>query len=1194
MKRLTLIFLSLLLCLSAGAELSNKKFAKDVKAINAILAKDPNLTKQIKKPVQDIYWHGSKEQKKWLAKRLLELDVNRLSNSSKYDYDAWVTFLIYYQCIDSPFFIELAGGRTRAEREQAMLNHLVFHFYDNRYVDNRLLQALSVLKEIQTFIEWSQEGDSGDAYLGSIQQEFIALRTYFLEHTFYGTTTYAESHYPQLKLDAQAQRIAATLNYSDFLSDPRRLQPHIINLGEEYNSILWGILPELFVYDYTHLSFEDMNSITGRIRDYANTQGRAHEMEEIVFAVFQDLLPTIYQANAARFSAVQANNDDSGIGYQFAEFKQHMEEQGKEFINYKPLDCPYELRQDSLYEKYVELYLRCGFVVLKEMTLLGGVKDYIHNPSNIATLKTVLDNFGYDTNAQTWDNQLVYYTVDMAILARDTYYRTQQSWLIGACIEFTGVMTQLYDEWYNPLIIYAIGEVLAVFENAGYQAYAEQLIENYGVPALQRYISQTVRDKEVECFAAESCASLLPHLTIFKDKRYAELAEQVANKLDKHIRKGECDMFALYACMADYLYRIESEDALPYYQAYLDMSQDTVYVYLNFVGLYGGSLKQYDKAVPYADWLIENHPTLMIEAYSYDALAVPQIYAKAGQMKRTIEQLRLVEDHLKNDLSVKLLVVSDEQCSQIIENYEHIDSRFAQLLSDTIAEVLKTEFAKSFYDWQLLSKGLLLALNKEKENLLLNHPSPFIRQQYMQLLDIQKKLAEKAMLNKTEQEMLKVNRDLAQHNLQQAVQSYIDEHGFEGLNLTGWQDVQQALKPDEVAIEFVSGYLHDDTVKTYFALLLRHDSEQPIPVQLFYEDSIQQYIRNKRETQIYNDPDVNRTIARMVMTPLQEYIRPGETVYFAATGALHQIALENMYLDNEHLVSDIYQMRRLSSTRQLVRAEEEQGITRADSIVLYGGIRYDAEEEEMLEQSDRYPDQKTAYRDLNETDIDRGSVSFLKGTLEEVNRIDTMLCETQQAHTLLKDLQANEESFKALSGTNTTLLHVATHGFFWKKESAMLQTYTSGGVSEEQVLRQIDPLRRCGLLMAGANTALSGHASDLPQGVQDGVLTGQEISLLDLNNTRIAILSACKTGVGEVTGDGVFGLQRAFKKAGVETLIMSLWKVNDAATQLLMTEFYRNWITLHQPKREAFRNAQHTVRARYEEPTYWAGFIMLD
>ena len=93
------------------------------------------------------------------------------------------------------------------------------------------------------------------------------------------------------------------------------------------------------------------------------------------------------------------------------------------------------------------------------------------------------------------------------------------------------------------------------------------------------------------------------------------------------------------------------------------------------------------------------------------------------------------------------------------------------------------------------------------------------------------------------------------------------------------------------------------------------------------------------------------------------------------------------------------------------------------------------------------------------------------------------------------------------------------------------------------------------------------------------------------------VLSACETALGDVSGEGVFGLQRGFKKAGAQTLLMSLWKVDDTATQLLMTEFYRNLLS-GQKKYESFLNAQRFLRqydgGRYDKPEYWAAFVLLD
>ena len=92
--------------------------------------------------------------------------------------------------------------------------------------------------------------------------------------------------------------------------------------------------------------------------------------------------------------------------------------------------------------------------------------------------------------------------------------------------------------------------------------------------------------------------------------------------------------------------------------------------------------------------------------------------------------------------------------------------------------------------------------------------------------------------------------------------------------------------------------------------------------------------------------------------------------------------------------------------------------------------------------------------------------------------------------------------------------------------------------------------------------------------------------------------SACQTAQGRVTGDGVFGLQRGFKKAGAQSLMMSLWPVDDEATCLLMTEFYRNWISKNMTKHDALEKARQTVRSHTEKgwdnPEYWAAFILLD
>ena len=180
--------------------------------------------------------------------------------------------------------------------------------------------------------------------------------------------------------------------------------------------------------------------------------------------------------------------------------------------------------------------------------------------------------------------------------------------------------------------------------------------------------------------------------------------------------------------------------------------------------------------------------------------------------------------------------------------------------------------------------------------------------------------------------------------------------------------------------------------------------------------------------------------------------------------------------------------------------------------------------------------------------------------------------------TLYEGSQANEESFKALSGSDITALHIATHGFF---------------LPTDEKLPGDQALIQSGLLLSGANFAWQNQP--IPEGIEDGILTAKEISFMDLRKTDLVVLSACQTALGEITGEGVFGLQRGFKKAGARTIIMSLWPVDDNATLLMMTEFYTN-LTNGMTKREAFLAAQNKVKTTegFGNSRYWAAFIMLD
>ena len=284
------------------------------------------------------------------------------------------------------------------------------------------------------------------------------------------------------------------------------------------------------------------------------------------------------------------------------------------------------------------------------------------------------------------------------------------------------------------------------------------------------------------------------------------------------------------------------------------------------------------------------------------------------------------------------------------------------------------------------------------------------------------------------------------------------------------------------------------------------------------------------------------------------YLNEGETVFFSPTGILHQLAIENLPFTESNTMGDRYNLVRLSSTREL--AIHQPAIPHKTA-TLYGGISYDVSADELQAQSAAYP--SLAFRSVINDTINRGRVGYLPGTKSEIEGIQTALSNKKVRVQTYTSSAANEESFKALSGTRQNILHIATHGFYWADST------------------NIDPMERSGLLLAGANMTLSGHSDRLPEGVQDGILTAKEISTLDLRETDIVVLSACETAQGVITGEGVFGLQRAFKMAGAKTIMMTLWQVNDRATNLFMTSFFRHY-SQGMSKRQAFRLAQQEVR----------------
>jgi CHAT domain-containing protein len=186
---------------------------------------------------------------------------------------------------------------------------------------------------------------------------------------------------------------------------------------------------------------------------------------------------------------------------------------------------------------------------------------------------------------------------------------------------------------------------------------------------------------------------------------------------------------------------------------------------------------------------------------------------------------------------------------------------------------------------------------------------------------------------------------------------------------------------------------------------------------------------------------------------------------------------------------------------------------------------------------------------------------------------------------LLTKEQATEAALRRVSAPQ--ILHIATHGFFLQDTGEATNERRAAGTRLGRwAMRVEDPLLRSGLALAGANQGSS-------SGSDDGILTALEAAGLDLWGTKLVVLSACDTGLGEVkNGDGVYGLRRALVLAGAESQLMSLWPVSDRSTRDLVVGYYKG-LTQGEGRSEALRQVQLQMLrgTTRRHPYYWAGFI---
>lgn len=477
-------------------------------------------------------------------------------------------------------------------------------------------------------------------------------------------------------------------------------------------------------------------------------------------------------------------------------------------------------------------------------------------------------------------------------------------------------------------------------------------------------------------------------------------------------------------------------------------------------------------------------------------------------------------------------------------------------------------FAGFAYDNALLNKGLLLQSTRAIDKALENEPQ--LHAELAAIVAAQK--------NETDPETSR-NLYIREKEILAGIASRTEWGRF--LNMS-WRDVAAALPDTAIAIEFCT--VNSDEHARYGALVVAN-GEEPRFIDLFR-------IRNFRQAD-----DRYRFFTDSVWNPILARYPFATEIHFSPIGELCRQPVEAAPVPGDTVtpMCERYSMHRLTSTREL--ALEARGAIRARGVAM-GGLKYDMDADELIDDTRRY-----AVHDL----IKRGAVrdfhsayglEYLPGTEQEVNALERLARDAKVDFSIIKGADGTEARFKSLSGGNNNIIHIATHGFYWTEEEARYMP------KFDYLFRNLHTpedrsLARSGLMLAGANRAYKGM--DIAENAEDGILTAREIADLDLSAADFVILSACNTGLGDVSPEGVFGLQRGFKKAGVNAMMLSLWKVADEATAMLMDRFYTAYFS-GKSKTESLRTAQHALRTYtapdgshpYASPAFWAPFILLD
>lgn len=587
-------------------------------------------------------------------------------------------------------------------------------------------------------------------------------------------------------------------------------------------------------------------------------------------------------------------------------------------------------------------------------------------------------------------------------------------------------------------------------------------------------------------------------------------------------------------------------------------------VILNNLGTLMLQMESYDAAIEFMkeSLTIQQHKEVVQpDLYKTTLFNLAESYHWAGNLETADSIYVNLIEALLDDIIHNFTYLSDDEKLafyknqlSFIEHYIAFAIKISGLipLQNSDTPYIMQDIPGRLYDLQLTTKAIILNASKRMRNNILSSGDSAVIRIYTEWVDKKNDLARalnEGNLSREDLKWLKVEIEENERWLIRNSGSFRSGFQFERIH---WQQIQQKLKPKEAAVEMIR--LFDGLV--YGALIITPETkEQPVLSLVMSRKSKhleKQFYQNYHNAIIYQMAD---TLSyNTYWAPVKDSIRshmPGgsmpERVFISNDGVYNQINLSTLRdPETGRYVLDETELVILTNTKELLLPIKSNRNTKGNgSAALFGEPQFSI--------------QKNTSTQFVE----------LLGTGKEVQLLDLLLTKGKWKTQSFLGQDASEKNVKNLKNQN--IVHLASHGFF-----------NPGNNSEEYSLAE--SMIRSGIALAGVNDTIKHE--------EDGLLTAFEVINLNLDSADIVVLSACETARGISNhGEGVYGLQRALRVAGAQNMIMSLWKVDDTATQELMVDFYKRWIKTND-MRKAFRDAQRNLMKTYPNPYYWGAFIL--